>query len=228
MTKCYNLFMNKRYNNVKAVIFDMDGVIIDSERLWKKSFKMANKQLGVHVSEKFRKTCAGIPFNVNMARLQNIMPEIDAQQYFLLAKKIHRQKIKNNELKIKDGFFELINHLKKNNLKIALCTGSSLAHVEFVFNTLNISLKDFFDYIVSGDKVLIGKPDPEPYIKACEGINENPKNCLVLEDSINGINSAYDAGTIPVMVLDIIKPDKTTKTKCHKIVKSLKKVIKLI
>ena len=220
--------MKKVINNIKSVIFDMDGVIFDSERVWQKAFKLANKKMGVHVSEKFRRTCSGRPYDLNIQRLKKQIPNIDAEQFMNLANDIYDEEIENNGVIIKDGFIDLVSYLKNKNIKTALCTGSRKIKLIKLFQKANLSLDELFDVVITGDDVKYGKPEPEPYLKVCEKLGECPNQCLVLEDSINGIISAYSAGTVPVMVIDIIKPDKETKRKCLRIVKNLKSIEKLI
>ncbi len=220
--------MNKRYKNVKAIIFDVDGVIFDTEAVWCESFKMTNKKLGVFVSEEFRQTCAGIPIATNLNRLREAFPHINADEYMDCAKLCYDEIILKKGALLKPGFVEIIEYLKKKNLKLAICTGSTNEKLTFLFDQVGIDHTRIFDVIVTSEYVEKPKPDPMPYLMACEKLGERPSECLVIEDSINGINSAYDAGALPVMVLDIIKPDSKTKDKCERVFNTLMEIKEII
>ena len=168
--------MNKRCENIKAVIFDMDGVIINSEKLWRKSFKLTNKKLKVYVPEKFRQSCSGIPFATNLQRMKTAYPDIDAELYFNTAREIHNYLLETDKHLIKNGFFKLISAIKEKNLKIGLCTSSTLPKVQSLFKKKNIPI-EYFDAIITGDQVKNGKPHPEPYLATCDLLKENPKDC---------------------------------------------------
>ena len=124
---------------------------------------------------------------------------------------------------IKKGLFELLDYLKENKIKIALATSTSESSAK---RTLRISetLK-YFDALVCADDVSHGKPYPDPFLKAAEKLGLKPEECLALEDSINGIKSAYAAGMITVMIPDLIEPTNEIKPMCHKILPSLSEVI---
>ena len=122
----------------------------------------------------------------------------------------------------------LIEYLKKKNLKLAICTGSTSKKLTFLFDQVSIDYTRIFDVIVTSEYVEKPKPDPMPYLMACEKLGVTPSECLVIEDSINGINSAYDAGTLPVMVVDIIKPDSKTRKKCVRVFNTLMELKEII
>ena len=213
---------------INAVIFDVDGVIFDSEMVWRKAFQETNKRLNVYVSEKFRQTCSGIPSFINEKRMQEYYPQIDASQYMKCAKEEYNKIFETTGVPFKEGFLEIIKYIKDKNLKLALCTGSNLEKLNRLFGKYNYPYRDVFDKIVTSDSISKPKPDPMPYIVACNMLEEKPENCLVIEDSINGIKSAYGAGTIPIMVIDLIKPDKITREMCEKVFNALHEIKKII
>ena len=224
----YNVSMNKRCNNIKAVIFDVDGVIFDTESVWSESFKRANKKLGVYISEEFRRTCSGIPLAVNKERIRAAFPDVDADEYMTAASEYYNEVVDEYSGLLKNGFVELIEFLKAKKLKLAVCTGGRREKLDFLFSKVNLDYRKIFDVIVTSDCCKRSKPDPMPYLLACEMLGESPSDCLVIEDSINGIQSAFSAGAIPVMVIDLILPDKKTKEKCFKVFKSLNEIKTII
>ena len=111
---------------------------------------------------------------------------------------------------------------KKKKLKIALATSTERKRTEMLL-TLS-GTKKYFDIIICGDEIVNGKPDPEIFLKTSQKVNCLPENCIVLEDSKNGIIAAYRAGMLPVMVPDIIEPGKEIEAMLFKKFNSLKEV----
>jgi HAD superfamily hydrolase (TIGR01509 family) len=129
-------------------------------------------------------------------------------------------------LEKKPGIDELLDYLKENDVKAAVATSTpidlTLQHLE------KVGLKDRFDRIVSAKQVVHGKPAPDVYLYACEQIGENPKDCIAIEDSPNGIKSAYAAGCRPIMVPDLTPPDDDIEKLLYGVADNLKGVVELI
>jgi HAD superfamily hydrolase (TIGR01509 family) len=129
-------------------------------------------------------------------------------------------------LEKKPGIDELLDFLKEKNIKAAVATSTpidlTLQHLE------DVGLKDRFDRIVSAKQVAHGKPAPDVYLYACEQIGEKPDECIAIEDSPNGIKSAYAAGCKPIMVPDLTPPDEEIKPLLYGVADSLKDVVSLI
>lgn len=111
----------------------------------------------------------------------------------------------NNKVPVKQGLYVLLEYLKEANAKLAVASSSPRWEVEKHLNDAGII--DYFSAIVCGDMVEKSKPAPDIYIKAFEMLNENPEECIALEDSKNGLISAYRAGCKPIMVPDLWQPD---------------------
>ena len=111
----------------------------------------------------------------------------------------------NNKVPVKQGLYVLLEYLKNANAKLAVASSSPRWEVEKHLNDAGII--DCFSAIICGDMVEKSKPAPDIYIKACEMLNENPEECIALEDSKNGLLSAYRAGCKPIMVPDLWQPD---------------------
>jgi HAD superfamily hydrolase (TIGR01509 family) len=188
---------------LKAAIFDMDGVIFDTERLgaifWKKA-------------------AADLNFEINDEVLSNITgrnPE-SGSEYFL--KKFHGKvdynvagKLKNeyllsyiskNGLPIKDGVFSILEYLKSNDYKIALATSSLEKAVNIYFS--HVAIEKYFDLKICGNMISKGKPNPEIYLKAMELLNEKPEDTFIFEDSPAGIMAGHGAGGNVIAIPDTI------------------------
>lgn len=175
-----------------AVIFDMDGVITDSMpyhyRAWKKIFKDA----GLCVSEREIYLREGQPGNVTIREIykeRRISYDPNFARKMLFAKEIFFKKIFRR--RFVSGSRSYIRHLRSCGLSLALVTGTARHEVEEV---MPLSLRNFFDVIVTGDEVEHGKPHPEPFLRALKKLKIKPQEALVIENAPFGITSAKRAG----------------------------------
>jgi len=194
-------------HKIKLLIFDMDGLMFDTERLaiiyWKEVGKKFNykiddsifkQTIGLKLTETeevFKKHYgAGFPFE----EIKN--EKIRLTENYVLSKGVP----------LKGGLCELLEYIKTRLLKMALATSAEKSRMEMLLNLSNT--KKYFDAVTCGDEVVNGKPDPEIFIKTSQKINCSPGACMVLEDSKNGIIVAYRAGMLPVMIPDMNEPEK--------------------
>ncbi len=210
---------------MNAIIFDMDGVIFDSESVWKLAFNEANKKFNLNLTENYRQSTCGQNETDVRKDLKRTYLNLDVDAYRDYMCQFYKDYISKQGIPLKTGFLELVEYLKQTNHKIALATGSDKQYVQIMFKHAHLNIHKIFDFIITGDEVKNGKPDPEIYIKASNGIKEQSANCIVLEDSLNGIKSAFVAGCKPIMVVDIIKPNAYAKSHAIKICNSLKEVL---
>ena len=189
-----------------AVVFDMDGVIFDSERAVMQCWKELADKYQIPDIEKAVLSCTG----TTMKRTREIMLEIYGEDfpYDIYAKEssaIYHSRYDGGRLPMKPGVVELLTFLKEDGKKIAL---ASSTRRQTVTNQLkDAGILDFFDKVICGDMVEHSKPQPDIYLKACQLLDVEPGNAAAIEDSPNGIRSAYAAGMLPVMVPDLVKPD---------------------
>ncbi len=215
---------------MKAVIFDMDGVIFDTEPLWKATFPEVNKKYNIHITEEQRLLSCGMNSAEQYKFFLKFMPEgVSAKDFFDDWEGMVLQKISKSTTSImKEGFLNLHKYLRERKIKLGLNSGSPREMIEYYFQRENLDINKMFDFVISGDDIKHGKPHPEGYQKVCQALKEKPEDCIVLEDSLNGVASGFSAGCEVIMVLDLIHPDENTKNKCKFIAKSLKDVEKYI
>lgn len=212
---------------MKAVVFDMDGLMFDSERIvqlsWQKAgLLMINRDLGKEIYHT-------LGFNRQKRRdyfYQLLGEKFDFETFQVLSSFYYYQYVKNNGLLIKKGLKELLLYLKENQYKIAIATSSSY---KTTMNHLkNAHIEDYFDAIITSDFVTKAKPDPQIYILACQKLGVKPQEAYALEDSYHGIKAAYYAHMKAIFVPDLLKDDTVIKdyieTKCD----SLLEVIEYI
>jgi HAD superfamily hydrolase (TIGR01509 family) len=212
---------------IKAVIFDMDGVLIDTEKHYNAAWVEAARGAGFDFKREHALMLRSLDVNMACELMKGIFGE--SFDYFAIRevrRRLVADRIKKYGLEKKPGIDELLSYLKDKNIKTAVATATpielTLQHLEA------IGIKDKFDKIVSAKQVKHGKPAPDVYLYACNEILEKPKDCIAVEDSPNGIKSAYAAGCKPVMVPDLTEPDEELKPLLYGVADSLKDVIKLI
>lgn len=188
-----------------AVVFDMDGVVFDTEKLVLKSWQKVADKYNIPNIEKAHLACLGM----NQSAAHDKFCEIYGKDFpYYDYKKETRElffgPFYGEHLPIKTGVIELLEYIKATNKKIALATSTRKVLVEKELS--DAGLISYFDVLVCGDMVVNSKPDPEIYIEACRRLNVSVDKAFAIEDSYNGIKSAYYGGLIPVMIPDMLEP----------------------
>ena len=197
--------MNDRY----CVIFDMDGVIFDSERACLDTWTEAAAGYGITDVRDVFDRCIG----TNKEQTRQIVEvayaatfgEGIADKILSESSRLFHEKYDGGKLPIKSGVKEILEYLKSENIRCAVASSTRKAVVEAELR--DAGLIDYFEEIVGGDSVKVSKPDPEIYQMACEKMKIDPAGAFAIEDSYNGIRSAYAAGMRPIMVPDMIPAD---------------------
>ena len=208
---------------ITAVIFDMDGVIFDSERVICELWDEVAKENNIPDIEELMIRCIGI----NEKATDELFTKKYGEEFpYLEFKKIisqrYHEKYDGGRLPMKPGVKELLSFLKENKIKTALASSTK---VETVKNQLrDAGVLQFFDVVVGGDMVTRSKPDPEIFLHAADMLGIDPKDAFIIEDSFNGIRAAHAAGAKPVMVPDLIQPDDEIKALYYKNCKDLLEV----
>lgn len=190
---------------IEAIVFDMDGLLFDSERIVQRSWEEAGNQLGLeHMGETIYHTLGMNLAGRNHYFCNTIAKDFPCEEFAKQAR-IWFYKIVNEEgLPMKNGARKLLEYGKANGYRMAIATSSRR---EYALKNLKAAkIYDFFDAGVFGDMVQHAKPDPEIYLKACDSIGAAPANCIALEDAPAGIRAAYAAGMKPIMIPDLVAP----------------------
>lgn len=193
------------------VIFDMDGVIFDSERtLLSCWIEMAGKY-GLD-QELVRKTyikCIGTntqqTTEIYKSAFQNILTDDMLRCIWDESVQLHRKRYADGALPIKTGVTEILDYLKSSGISVGIASSTKKQKVEQQIK--NAGLYDYFVGMIGGDAVKISKPNPEIYLLACREFGFAPGNTFAIEDSFNGIRAANAAGMRPIMVPDIVPAD---------------------
>jgi len=210
----------------EAVVFDMDGVIFDSEKLYRRHWKITGKEYGIDDDE-MNELCnliAGATKNHNERLMKTHFGEdFDYETFRRKTMTRMDEDISRNGLDLKPGVLELFQYLKENGYKIGLATSTQQERAQS--NLKNAGILDVFDKIVYGGSVPNGKPAPDIYLKACEELGVKPSEAIGIEDSINGVKSSSSAGLYTIMVVDLIEPTEEIRLLAQQIYNSLFDVI---
>ncbi|MDD6102053.1 MAG: HAD-IA family hydrolase [Clostridiales bacterium] len=213
--------MNKLH--YKAVIFDMDGVIFDSEKKVIECWEDTAKQYNIPDIKETACKCLGINATVTKQIFREVYgQDFDYDYYKSIMRNLFYERYGNGRLPLKPGIRELLKYLKTLGIKIAV---ASSTRVEMVSKELtDAKLAEYFDVIIGGDMVERSKPEPDIFLKAVSELGAKPEECFVIEDSYNGIRATYNAGIKGIMVPDLIGPDEEMRNKSFIILDSLTEV----
>jgi HAD hydrolase, family IA, variant 3 len=209
---------------IKAVLFDMDGLMFDTERLYGRAWQNAAVLQGCKISDEAILKIKG----ANRALAYKILME-DAGEHFDIDKGRQKREeyivahIKEHGLTKKKGLDNLLKFLKNNNIKV--CLASSTKREVAIRYLKMADVYKYFDDFTCGDDIENGKPAPDIFLKAAKKVNTDIEESLVLEDSINGINGGLAAGARVIMVPDTIAPTDEIKGKVDDIKTNLDEVI---
>ena len=195
----------------RGAIFDMDGTLFDTERLYQQAWTETADDFGLKRNPELGKAVSGSNGEKILLTIPQFFPEVDANEYFRRAIERVRREIEKN-LVIKSGVVEILTYLKENGVATAIASSTETDAI--IRHVKRKSLYKFFDAIVGGDMVTDGKPAPDIFLLAAKKLNLSPQDCYVFEDSANGIRGAAAANCIPIMVIDQIEPLEDVRKLC--------------
>ena len=212
--------------NTKLVIFDMDGLLIDSERgMWLVSEEYAYNKLGFKFDYDFALTLMGASLDITKKRIQEKYGKgLDVEEFYRIIHKNNLKIIQNNEIRLMKGARELLTHLKSKNIKMRIATSTYKELAEVILK--NLGIYDFFEEIVTGDRVKHGKPSPDIYLLALG--NDKKEETIIFEDAHNGARAAIAAGIDLILVPDLAPLTDEDKREAYKVIKDLSEAIDII
>ncbi|MCF0131089.1 MAG: HAD family phosphatase [Pseudobutyrivibrio sp.] len=213
---------------IKAVLFDMDGTIIDTEKYYNKAWIMAHHD------------CGYMDYSFDDALYQRSLNHEDSKKLWfsrygknynwdMVHTKVSSyvdEMIKNKGIDTKPGLNEILAYLSDNNIKAAVVTATNIDAAKRRLTLAGI--QDRFEIIISASHVKKGKPHPDVYEHAARQLGLTPDECIAVEDSPNGVRSAYDAGCKVIMIPDLSEPDETTKPLLYARCDSLSDIIDIL
>ena len=213
-------------NKKTALIFDMDGVLFDTERVYLESCQKAASEMGLGDVRELCLSCIGITAEMTRRRfLEYFGDEEILRSFWEEAGRITRETL-SREVPLKPGAREILVYLRERDIPTAL---ASSTRTEIVRRELTqTGLIDHFLVIVGGDAVKNSKPHPEIFLKAAELLGKDPGECIIVEDSVNGIKAAEEAGITAFLVPDLIAPKEDVVRKAYGVAESLFEVMELL
>ncbi|MCR4944995.1 MAG: HAD family phosphatase [Clostridium sp.] len=210
-----------------AVIFDMDGVIFDTERIYMNIFIDVYARLGYKMTKDIYVTLIGRDRRSIIDILYDIYgQDFPADEAFKECDEELKKAIDMGKVPVKEGALEIFEYLKNNGYKMALATSSHKTKLEMQLKIHN--LEEVFDDIVCADDVVRSKPDPSIFLAAAKKLNVKPEECIVIEDSPAGIEAAYNARMMSLHVEDLVKANDRIKKYSDKQFKDLNEVKEFI
>lgn len=202
-----------------AVVFDMDGVIFDTETVGLRSWVIVGERHGLENVEHYARECIGRSTKDSIKILSGAYGDIDIEALRAECVCEFKNIIAREGLVMKKGARGLLEWLKEQGIKTALASSTEYSGV--MGHLKSAGIDGFFDTVIGGDMVTNSKPEPEIYLKACKALGVSPENAFAIEDSNNGIISAHRAGMRALLVPDIVENTEEVKQMAEKSFKDL-------
>lgn len=190
----------------KTVVFDMDGVIFDTEKLVLSCWKIIGDKYGFEGVEEVFSQCIGVnTVESNRIVKENFGEDFEYERFRPEARQLFEEKTREKGIPVKRGARELLSYLKVNGYRIGLASSTERKVVEAQLEQAGLLM--FFQIIIGGDMVSHSKPHPEIYQRACEELGVDPQDTYAIEDSYHGVRAAHAAGMDVIMVPDLLEPN---------------------
>ena len=217
--------MNANMRHFEAAIFDMDGLLLDSEKLALNAFLATCKKFSLgDLSDLFKQIVGTNPELGRSILQEGLQGLADHHEFHSIWDSAYLKLSQDKPIPLKKGVKELLNHIESQNMPMAVATSSITERARGKLHDSGI-LK-FFDLVVGGDQVSHSKPDPEIYLLAAAELTVDATKCIGFEDSPNGVKSAVAAGLTVIQVPDLIDPDEDLLKLGHTVLGSLAEVEK--
>ena len=211
-------------NHFEAVIFDMDGTLLDTERVAQEAFFCACDELGVAPRVDLLMRCVGAAAPIARQVLRDGYGlGFDCDAFFQVWSRTFDSLSETTPAVLKDGAIALLDAVAQLGLPMAIATSSGTAHA--VQKLQQAGLLERFQTVIGADQVQKPKPDPEVYLKAAQFLGVDPKACLAVEDSEYGVRAAHAAGMTVIQVPDMTEPTADLRALGHIVLTSLQEVV---
>ena len=210
----------------QAVVFDMDGLLFDTEAIYRDAMIATASRLGFEMPDQVFLAMVGLPPDASRAHLRSHYGNDFDVETFWTESASDFHKLSTGRQFLKTGVIELLALLDRSGLRRAIATSSR--HLDVQRNLSAHDLETQFHFVVAQGDYARGKPNPDPFLKAAEKLETAPENCLALEDSSNGVRAASAAGMMTIMVPDLIQPTEDIRKLCLAVARDLHEVRELL
>lgn len=211
--------------SIRAVIFDMDGLLMDSERIGLDVMHDCGTKLGYNIPVDMVRETLGANKQSSSDFYHGFFPDLDTERLFLEFKNAMCDLAQQRKIPLKKGAEELLKAVKEKGLPMAVASSSGLSTISVYLKCTGVI--SYFDALVTGNG-LPSKPAPDVFFKAAEALHAAPENCLVLEDSIHGVQAGRNAGMTVAMVPDMIPFTEDLRPYCDYVLPDLAAAIPLL
>lgn len=195
---------------MKAFIFDMDGLMLDTERVFLGAWDYAGEKMGLGKAGYMAiKTLGMNTAACEQAWRDEFGPDVDTVKLWALSREYLDSYYSKYAVSAKKGLHDLLTYLKRKGFKLGVASSTKRERVDRHLTDAHV--RHYFDVVVCGDMVEASKPAPDIYLRAAEELGVDPAECCALEDSRNGLISAHEAGMEVIMVPDLWQPDEVVK-----------------
>ena len=205
--------------SLRGVVFDMDGVLFDTEKIYDEAWLEAARRLRIPNIEPAIIACKGVNGAFARAYFATDYPQVDYDAFERIASECFEEIVEARGLPEKPGLHEILDFLQGAGIPVALAT--STGRERCLRHLAKSGVEPYFRAVVAGDQVAHGKPAPDIYLAACAALGLNPADCVAVEDSYNGIRSAHAAGLRAVMVPDLLPPTEEMRDLAWRVLDSL-------
>jgi len=210
----------------EAILFDLDGVIIDSEPLHEKAFRQTSLHLGRDLTQEEVASLKGSVAEIGAAKLLEYNPTATLSVPQVIEYQNNLYKAMLDQMRLIPGSRDFIQKAYKKGFKLGLTTSALQENQQRIFEMFNLS--PFFAAIITGQDIINGKPHPEPYLKTAEKLGVAPANALVIEDSVNGVRSGKAAGCRVVAITTSFPRERLTELQADYVVDSFAELERLL
>ncbi len=205
---------------MKGAIFDMDGLMFDTERLVYENWQSMMDERGLPYDlDVFKQTVGRRKKEVELFYLDRYGADFPYRTLADEGKARYLRRIEREGIPVKKGLTDVLEWCRRSGMKVALATSTSRQTAELNLRVAGVSA--YFDTLVCAEEVVNGKPHPEVFLTAAKMLGVPPEDCAAFEDSINGIKSAYAAGMTTVMVPDLLQPTDEIRPMIHYLCRDL-------
>lgn len=211
---------------LKGAIFDHDGLMFDTEKIWQKNWNLVAREMGITLPDEFKKEICGSNGQHTLDVIQKYYHVEDGREIRdRVIESVAHDEIEN-PIEMKEGLLDILEMFQKHGVKMAVASSSPKEMI--LMNLKRSHLEKYFEVVVSGKDVKHGKPAPDIFLLAAEKLGIDPKECYVFEDAYNGIQAGVSAGAQTIMVPDLLQPNNEIRNIVHAVCESLKEASYLI
>lgn len=196
----------------RGAIFDMDGTLFDTEKLYRLAWLDVAAEFGVEKNYDLPKAISGTSLGEDSIQIvKRFYPNIDAEAY--INRVLEEVRIySESKLELMAGVEEILAFFNSAGVRMAVASAAPVKVIKK--NLIRSNLRDYFDVLVGGDMILHGKPAPDIFLLAAQNLHLLPEDCYIFEDSLNGIKAAAASGGVTIMIPDQVQPTEDIKKIC--------------